>query len=177
MIGLTWIARLGGGAEPTITDSCDVGGGSNDIEAVTASYDAGTDEIVVVVVLCSDADDRTNYQVYFDHQDTTDLDGDGIDDGPDTLDPNPDCVTTFDDRMAHKGRKDRGPGMIDVFGSTLTFRVGVDELNPFLGLGDTVLIWADTKLKNVTDKAPNTESGDGCDKPEVASEVISLELN
>ncbi len=46
-----------------------------------------------------------------------------------------------------------------------------------LGLGDTVLIWADTKLRKDTDKAPNTESGDGCAKPEVASEVISLELN
>ncbi len=52
-----------------------------------------------------------------------------------------------------------------------------DELNPFLGFGDTVLIWTDTKLKKDTDKAPNTESGDGCATPEVASEVISLELN
>ena len=34
-----------------------------------------------------------------------------------------------------------------------------------------------TKLKKDTDKAPNTESGVGCAKPEVASEVISLELN
>ena len=129
------------------------------------------------LVLCSDADDRTNYQVYFDHQDTTNLDGDGIDDGPDTLDPNPDCVQTWDARMMHKGRRDRGPGMIDVFGSTLTFRVGVDELSPFLELSDTVLVWADTRVKNVTDKAPNTESGDGCAKPEVPSEVMSLMLD
>jgi len=58
----------------------------------------------------------------------------------------------WDDKMTHKGRKDRGPGMIDVLGNTLTFRVGVDELDPFLVSGDTVLIWADTKLKKVTDK-------------------------
>jgi len=171
-----WIARLGARTEPTIADSCDVGGGPNDIETVTASYDAGTDEIVVVVVLCSDADDRTNYQVYFDHQDATNLDGDGIDDGPDTLDPNPDCVATFDERMVHKGRKDRGPGIIDVAANTLTYSVAVDDLNPSLELGDTVLIWADTKFKKVSDRAPNTESGDGCVKPEVASEVISLVL-
>ena len=93
------------------------------------------------------------------------------------LDPNPDCVTTFDDRMAHKGRKDRGPGIIDVIDNTLTYSVAVDELNPLLGLGDTVLIWADTKFKKVSDRAPNTEAGDGCAKPEVASEVISLILD
>ena len=115
-----------------------------------------------------DADNKTKYQVFFDHEG-------GIDDGPDTLDANPDCKRTWDDIMTHKGMNDQGPGMIDVFGNTLTFGVGVAELNPFLELGDTVLIWTDTKLKNVTDKAPNTEPGDGCDKP-VASEVISLIL-
>ena len=78
--------------------------------------------------------------------------------------------------MTHEGRKDRGPGKIDVDGDTLTFRVGVVELDPFLGSTDTVLIWTDTKLKKVTDKAPNTEQGNGCDKPEVLSEGLSLEL-
>ena len=96
---------------------------------------------------------------------------------PQQLAENPDCVTTFDDRMAHKGRNDRGPGMIDVAENTLTYRVAVDELNPFLNLGNTVLIWAGTKRKQVTDKAPNTESGDGCEKPQVASEVVTLILN
>ena len=101
----------------------------------------------------------------------------GIDDGPDTLDANPDCVRTWDDRVMHKGGHGQGPGMIDVFGSTLTFRVGVDELNPFLGLGDTVLIWTATKFQQDADRTPNIETGDGCAKPEVSSEVISLELN
>ena len=163
--------------EPSITDTCDVGGGPNDIETVAASYDDGSDEIVVEMSLCADADNKTSYRVYLDHLDATNLDGDDFDDGPDTLDPNPDCVRTWDDRMIHKGRKDAGPGAIDVDGDSLIFRVGVAELNPFLQLGDTVLIWTDTKLKKVTDKAPNTESGDGCPRPEVANEVISLELN
>ena len=70
----------------------------------------------------------------------------------------------------------QGPGMIDVFGNILTFRVGVAELDPFLGPDDTVLIWASTQLKNVTDNAPNTESGDGCGNPQVAKEVLSLIL-
>ena len=66
--------------------------------------------------------------------------------------------------------------MIDVADNTLTYRVAVAELSPFLGFGDAMLIWADAKFKNVTDRAPNTESGDGCAKPEVASEVLSLIL-
>ena len=155
---------------PTITDTCDVGGGANDIDTVSVSFDDGSDEIVVEMVLCADADNRTRYQVFFDHEG-------GTDDGPDTLDPNPHCVRTWDDRMTHKGRNDRGVGMIDVVGNILTFRVAIDELNPNLGAGDTVLISTASRLKNVTDQAPNVEAGDGCDRPEVASEVISLELN
>ena len=163
-------------ASITETDTCDIGGGPNDIETVTASYDAATDAIVVEIGLCTDADNRTKYWVYFDHQDTTNLDGDGIDDGPDTLDPNPGCVQTWDDRMAHHGTEDGGPGTIEVDGDTMTYRVDVDELNPGLELGGTVLIWTGTKRRKVTDNAPTTEWGDRCAKPEVASEVIYLEL-
>ena len=53
----------------------------------------------------------------------------------------------------------------------------VDDLNPLLELGDTVLIWTESKLKKVTDKAPNTEPGDGCANPEFLIEVLSLELH
>ncbi len=144
---------------------------------MTASYDVGSDEIVVVMVLCADADSKTTYRVYLDHRDTTNLDGDGIDDGPDTLDPNPQCVQTWDDRMTHKGMDDGGPGTIEVDGDTLTYRVAVDELDPGLGIGDNLLIWAGTKRRKVTDNAPTTEWGDRCAKPEVASEVLYLELN
>ena len=165
-----WAVMDGDVIPPSNTDTCDVGGGPNDIDTVTASYDDVADEIVVEMVLCADADNKTTYRVYFDHEG-------GIDDGPDTLEPNPDCVRTWDDRMLHKGRRDRGPGMIDIVGNILTFRVAVADLNPFLALGDTVLISTDTRLKKDTDNAPNTESGDGCPRPEVASEVISLELN
>lgn len=49
--------------------------------------------------------------------------------------------------MTHKGRKDSGPGTIDVDGDTLTYRVAVDDLNPGLAFGDAVLVWADTRLK------------------------------
>jgi len=158
-------------------DSCDVGGGPNDIENVMVSYNATTDEIVVQMILCADVDQKTRYQVYFDYQDTTNLDGDGVDDGPDTLDPNPDCVRTYDERIVYRNGNARGPGIINQIGNTLIFSVTIDELDPGLELGDTVLIWTDTKAKNITDKAPNTESGDDCEKPQVAGEVITLTLD
>ena len=78
--------------------------------------------------------------------------------------------------MTHKGRKDSGPGTIDADGDTLTYRVAVDDLNPGLVFGATVLVSADTRLKKITDRAPNTESGDGCAKPEVGAEVLFLIL-
>jgi len=53
----------------------------------------------------------------------------------------------------------------------------VGDLNPVLALGNTVYIWADTQFKGINDRAPNTESGDGCPKPEVANEVLSVILN
>ena len=91
--------------DPSVTDTCDVSDGPNDIDTVTASYDGDTDEIVVDMVLCADdADDKTTYQVYFDHQG-------GPDDGPDTFEDNLDCVDTWDDRMTHKGSKDSELGL------------------------------------------------------------------
>ena len=79
--------------------------------------------------------------------------------------------------MGQQGRRDHGPGTIDVFENVFTFRVGVHELDPFLGSEDTVLIWTESKHGEVTDRAPNIESGDGCARPEVAIEVIPLVLN
>lgn len=81
-------------------------------------------------------------------------------------------------RRSHKGRdKDTGPGIITAGTDTLTFTVMVDDLNPSLVLGETVYIWADTQHKGINDRAPNTESGDGCAKPEVESEVLALTLS
>jgi Protein of unknown function (DUF1554) len=49
-------------------------------------------------------------------------------------------------------------------------------LNPALTAGDTVFIWADTQLKGIVDRAPNTDASDGCADPEVPAEVLALLL-
>ncbi len=84
------------------------------------------------------------------------------------------CASTSDDTMMHKGRRDTGPGVISIDGDMLTFSIGMAELG--LELGAELLIWGDTKGKGVRDRAPTTEAGDGCEKPEVDSEVLSLML-
>ncbi len=161
-------------ADVTVTDGCDVGGGANDIDTLTASFDATADEITVVMVLCDDADDKTKYRVHFDHTvpffDDDDRNGDLVVDGLDF------CFTTSDDTMKHRGDRDTGPGLIEVDGNTLTYTVPVDDLDPLLDLGDTLYIWANTQFKGINDRAPNTESGDGCSKPEVETEVLALTL-
>ena len=125
--------------------------------------------------LCAPPDKQTKYRVHFDHTppffDDADRNGDGV------VDLNDVCATTSDDGMKRFKGKDTGPGSITLINNTLTFEVPVDDLNPMLALGDTVYIWADTQFKGINDGAPNKESGDGCPKPEVAGEVISLELN
>ncbi|MEE9300395.1 MAG: hypothetical protein V3V17_04645 [Alphaproteobacteria bacterium] len=154
-------------------DGCDIGGGANDIDVLIASTD-GTD-IVVTMVLCADADTKTKYRVYYDHSYpfvTEQTAGSGR------------CEqrTTFDDTMEHHGRKDKGPGMFEVdpdFVSDdhiLKFTVPLAELNAPLGSGDPVFIWAGTQLKGTRDQAPNTEAGDNCYQPELASEALELTI-
>ena len=145
-------------------DICDIGGGGNDIDTLSASYDIGLDEITVDMLLCAAPGGGTKYRVHFDHTApfATDLDRNG----DQVVDASDFCVTTSRDTMmrrSHKGRdKDTGPGDIDADTNTLTFKVLVDDLNPSLALGATVYIWADTQHQGINDRAPNTESGNGC---------------
>lgn len=160
-------------------DTCDIGGGGNDIDTLSASYDIGSDEITVDMLLCSAPGGGTKYRVHFDH--TAPFATDADRNGDQTVDGSDFCVTTSDDTMmrrSHKGNdKDTGPGIISADTNTLTFTVPVDDLNPSLALGDTVYIWADTQHKGIKDRAPNTEGGDGCAKPEVLGEVLALVLS
>jgi len=188
MLALSAIFAWAGTAMAAVTnnDTCELGENANDINKVTASYDASSDAIVVEMALCGDSlapawqsiYSKTKYRVHFDHTAPfavdADRDGDGIVDEDDF------CATTSDDTMMHRvhknATKDTGPGIIWVDSNTLTYTVPVVELSFSLGISDTVYIWADTQWKSINDRAPNTESGDGCSKPEVASEALALTL-
>lgn len=156
-------------------ESCgDGGGGSQDIGALTASFDQASGDILVELTLCAAPDETTKYRVHFDHTapfaPDADRNGDGFVNAGDF------CVTTSDDGMMHRAKKDNGPGVIEVDGSVLRYTVNVVELNPDLTDGDTVLVWADTQNRGIKDRAPDTNASDGCDEPEVAGEYIELAL-
>jgi len=160
-------------------DGCDNGDDPNDIKTIKAFFDDGTGEITVEMILCSDPsqpNNKTKYRVRFDHTapffDEADRNGDQV------VDANDICFNTADDTMAF-GRKKAtnkimGPGLVDVNAKPLTFRVAVNDLG--LTLGYTVFIWAETQLKSIKDRAPNTVSDDGCSKPEADAEVVALTL-
>lgn len=158
-------------------DGCDVGIGGNDVDTVLASSDGAS--IFVDLTMCAAIDPKVKYRVHFDYTDQTNQDADDTDEAPDTPD-NTDCQTTSDDMMMRRGNKDTGPGMITSdTDMVLWYEVDYAELTQngaSLGPGDQLLIWVDTQFKGINDRAPNTESGDTCSKPQVIGEVLNLTL-
>jgi len=161
-------------------DGCDVGGGGDDVDSVLAYSDGTT--IFVHLNLCDDIDPKVKYRVHFDYTDRTNQDLDDTDEAPDTPD-NTGCKTTSDDTMmrrVHKGNpKDTGPGMITSERDMLWYEVDYNELTKngaSLGTNDQVLIWVDTQFKGSNDRAPTTEGGDSCSKPQNLGEVLAITL-
>ncbi len=162
-----------------VSDPCgDAGGRGNDIKKITATSD-GTD-IMLTVGLCANAVVYTKYLIHIDYKDPNDLDNDLETNEPDTLiDNNLSCLTTSDVTKMHgihkQINKDTGPGTIDLVGNVLTYTVSYAELG--LTSGDNVLLWAETNYIGIHERVPNTDSTDGCSKPQFSEEVISLKLN
>jgi len=162
-----------------IVDGCDDGiPDPADIEKLTATFDGGTGKITVVLDLCGNTDTQTKYRIHLDH--TAPFAGDSPIDCRGDSDPDL-CCTTSDDTMmtrVHRGStKDTGPGMTSVSGDMITYMVTLAELGLDANmLPPEILIWADTQFKGISDRAPNTEWGDGCAKPESSTEVLALSL-
>ncbi len=162
-----------------VSDPCDdVGGGGNDIKKITATSD-GTD-LMLTVELCANSVAYTKYFINIDYKDPNDLDNDFETNEPDTLiDNNLSCLTTSDVTKRygiHKQiNKYTGPGTIDLVGNVLTYTVSYAELG--LTSGDNVLLWAETNYIGIHERVPNTDSTDGCSKPQFSEEEISLKLN
>jgi hypothetical protein len=162
-----------------VSDPCgDAGGRGNDIKKITATSD-GTD-IILTVELCANAVAYTKYFLHIDYKDPNDLDNDLETNEPDTLiDNNLSCLTTSDVTKMHgihqQINKDTGQGIIDLVDNVLTYTVSYAELG--LTSGDDVLLWVETYYIGMHDRAPNTDSSDGCSKQQFSEEVISLTLN
>jgi len=154
-------------------DGCDLSTGETGLDVNNAFVFSDGFALTVDMNLCGAvAGGRNMYKVHFDYADNTDLDGDGVDDGPDTLDPNPHCATTADHTATYKGGTETG-GFFTANGSQLSVDVAYADLG--LTAGDQVLVWVETAgRKRVGDSVPTVEGGDRCDKPQVAGEVISV---
>lgn len=157
-------------------DGCgDGGSGSQDIESLVASFNEETGDITVELTLCEAADDMTKYRVHYDHTAPFATDPDRNGDG--NINDEDFCVTTSDDTMMHRGKRDTGPGEITVDGNLLIYVVSMSALSPDLSVGDTIFVWADTHYKGIRDRAPDTDASDECSKPEVEGEFVELVLS
>ncbi|MHC4198353.1 MAG: hypothetical protein ACYSRP_10735 [Planctomycetota bacterium] len=152
-----------------------------DIVSLTVVSNGATDAITVTLVLEGNKSEGSKYRIHFDYTDTTNQDGDGQDEAPDTPD-NTGCLTTSDDTSKHAVRpnnksKDTGPGTIVNGGNTLTYTVTYAELG--LVSGDDVLVWADAHNKGIQDRSPDTlvTNGDSCSKPQELGETVAITLD
>jgi hypothetical protein len=134
------------------------------------------------------------YRLHIDHKDPNgERYGDGHVFTMDNEDTEDDCETSSDDGVMFRVHKNGrtafyGPGEVQEFSLdpyTLVFTV------PYAGLlddavlpedregveaGDVVHLWMDVQQKQICDRAPDTDDGDFCAKPEIPSEVLSILL-
>lgn len=114
------------------------------------------------------------FRVNLDYKDQSNNDGDGVDDGADTLDANTRCYNTIDHVAKYEYRRESG--------GTFTFdgdRVTVDISYADLGVapGDEVLLWIETQeWKGYGDSVPTKELGDKCNMPQSDGEVMRIVL-
>lgn len=138
--------------------------------------------ITVEMALCGAPVKGAKYRVHFDYKDEV------------ASARNPACRTTSDTIAVHTGgaaeTKNGGPVAITVDKTTVThsrgtgtvtlekysivFRVRYQDLGIFAG--DDLEVWADIEMKGIADRAPNTNGGDGCAKPQEGAEVLGIEL-
>ena len=149
--------------ERLILDGCEVGGGGNDIHSVQSHYEPERDRIVVTLRLCGPARPKATYRVYLDHTapfvGRTKVSGN--------------CATTADSVVARSPGGHQGVGTSEVQGDLVRFVVPLARLH--VGKPkDVPLIplWATSTLGKVEDRAPNRETGDGCEHPRATTETL-----
>lgn len=161
-------------AQSVNNDGCgDGGGGSADIEKLSALYNFAADQFEVKLTTCGPVDPAIKYRVRFDHV----VNQEEYPKGSGTLvdatlsSGNPYCLAVSDDQMMlHK--KAAGPGTITVGDRTITFTVKRSELSSAVPPGRLVRIWAETQDKKRVDRAPDTDATDRCADPQYLTEVL-----
>ena len=134
------------------------------------------------MALCGAPIDGVKYRVHFDYKDeiasarntacrtTSDTIGIHTGGAAETRNGGPVAINIDKTTMTHS----RGTGTVTVERYTIVYTVRYKDLGVFAG--DDVEIWADTEMKGIADRAPNTNGGDGCAKPQEEEELLSIEL-
>lgn len=178
VLSITMLTGLAFAVGSPVADTDDAVADAADILALRASSDGS--DITVELDLDGASASRFKYRIHFDYKngmaDDADRNDDGFVDGLDF------CFTTSDDTSKLHRNKETGPGSWDGAGTaflTLTVPYGDLTENDLSAIdpGDTVFIWADTQRKGIQDRAPDTDDGNGCAKPESTGEVLELVLN
>jgi hypothetical protein len=164
-IGLVQVASAGAPLLSPINDGCaDASPNSVDIDVLEVESD-GTD-VFVWLDMCSSVNSNAKYRVHIDIDAESDVDNS--------------CETTSDFTLIlHR----RG-GSNKFTGPAESNSLQVDEIHwevsyAALGVssGEVIHVWADTHKKGIKDRAPDTDDGDGCGKPEGEHEVLTHTLS
>ena len=160
-----------------VRDQCEFSKGDSGLDVVNAVVYSEIGEIRVTLDMCDVVPNKKGpaiFRTYLDYRDQSNNDGDGVDDGPDTLDANPDCVNTADHVASYEDRTSTG-GTYTIDGDRVTLDISYADLGA--GPGDEILMWIETKTRgNIGDSVPTQETGDKCDMPQTSNEVMRFVL-
>ncbi len=146
-----------------ILDSCEIGGGGNDIHSIQSHYEPDRDRIAVTLRLCDKAKRDASYRVHLDH--AAPFVG--------RARAAAGCVTTADTVVARTPGGHRGVGSSRIDGDLVRFVIPLAKLH--VGKPKDVPLvplWATSTLGSVKDQAPNSETGDGCVHPRATTETL-----
>ncbi len=158
-----------------------------DISALSVISKAGPGDdgwITVEMALCGAPVKGAKYRVHFDYKDEI------------ASARNTACRTTSDtiaihasgvaeaknggpvaikiDKTTTTHSRTTGPGTVTLERYVIVYKVRYKDLGVFAG--DDMEIWADIQSNGVADRAPDTNGGDGCAKPQEEDEVLGIEL-
>src|SRR4051812_14699241 len=144
-----------------ILDGCEVGAGGNDIHSIESHYHRDKNRIDVTLRLCAAAEPGAVYRLHLDF-------------AAPFVEQARSCADPTDVVIARGPKGHQGKGHSEVRGNLVRFFVPLGDL----GVGDAtkvpvILLWAESQYGAAADRAPNRESGDGCEQPQARAEVLA----
>ena len=171
-----------------VTDKCgDARAKGADISVLSVISKAGSGEdglITVEMALCGAPVKGAKYRVHFDYKDefasgrntacrtTSDTIAVYANGAAEAKNDGPVAITV--DKSTMIKTRATGPGTVTLERYSIVYRVRYKDLGLFAG--DDLEVWADIQSNGVADRAPNTNAGDGCAKPQDEEEVLGIEL-